>query len=99
MQRLHLLFYVLNVSDVNECINGTHNCDNNATCQNTVGSFNCSCNHGYDGNGTSCFGMAFIECYVYKSLCILQIWQMEILSIYIVYSLKGYMDEIYRRNI
>ena len=28
-------------------------------------------NPGYDGNGTSCFGMAFIECYVDNSLCIL----------------------------
>ena len=28
------------------------------------------------------FGMAFIECYVYNSLCILQISQMQILSIW-----------------
>ena len=56
-----LLFSVLNVLDVNECTNGTHNCDDDATCQNHIGSFNCSCNSGYDGNGTTCFGMTFIE--------------------------------------
>ena len=80
-QTISRLFSVLNVLDVNECTNGTHNCDNNASCQNSVGSFNCSCNPGYDGNGTTCFGMAFIECYVYNSSCILQILQMQILSI------------------
>ena len=78
---LTFTFSVLNVLDVNECTNGTHNCDNNASCQNSVGSFNCSCNPGYDGNGTTCFGMAFIECYVYNSLGILQILQKEIISI------------------
>ena len=97
-QFLQLLFSVLNVLDVNECTNDTHNCDNNASCQNSVGSFNCSCNPGYDGNGTTCIAMAFIECYVYNSLCILQILQMQFLSIWMaVYSLKGYMDETCQR--
>ena len=72
-QLLTLLFSVLNLLDVNECTNGTHNCDNNASCQNSVGSFNCSCNHGYAGNGTTCFGMAFIEYYAYNSLCMFPI--------------------------
>ncbi len=40
--------------DVNECIQGTHNCDAHATCTNTVGSFTCSCNAYYTGNGITC---------------------------------------------
>ena len=36
------------------------NCDENAQCINTVGSFNCSCNPGYSGDGITCNGMFFI---------------------------------------
>lgn len=40
--------------DVDECTLGTHNCDGNATCTNTSGSYICKCNQGYYGDGTSC---------------------------------------------
>jgi hypothetical protein len=43
---------------VNECTKGTANCDVNATCANTPGSFTCACNSGYantgDPTGTAC---------------------------------------------
>merc|ERR1719478_508085 len=32
----------------------THDCDANASCTNTVGSWTCACNTGYSGTGTSC---------------------------------------------
>jgi hypothetical protein len=41
-------------TDDDECTLGTHNCDDNATCNNTDGSFNCSCNAGYTGDGVTC---------------------------------------------
>jgi len=48
-------------SDINECDNGTHLCDANATCTNTVYSavespngHTCTCNAGFTGDGTSC---------------------------------------------
>ena len=44
--------------DINECMLGTHNCHNNATCFNTNGSFTCTCNIGHSGNGTKCEGMS-----------------------------------------
>ena len=43
-------------TDVDECVNGNNNCDENADCTNTEGSFICMCSSGFSGNGTSCNG-------------------------------------------
>ena len=43
-------------SDFDKCANNADNCDVNAYCNNTVGSFNCTCNSGYIGSGTTCAG-------------------------------------------
>ena len=43
-------------SDINECDQNMHGCDSNATCTNTNGSFTCSCNDGYSGDGMTCSG-------------------------------------------
>ena len=51
-----LIFYF---ADINECTDNGHNCDDNAVCNNTVGSFTCSCNAGYSGNGVTCTGTFF----------------------------------------
>ena len=44
--------------DVNESITGGHNCDANANavwvCNNTEGSFECTCKPGYSGNEVNC---------------------------------------------
>ena len=42
--------------DKDECMNKTHNCDVNAVCNNTDGSYNCACKHGYSGDGRKCIG-------------------------------------------
>ena len=42
--------------DVDECATNTDNCDINAKCENTIGSFTCSCNIGFQGNGEICNG-------------------------------------------
>ncbi|MCA9515992.1 MAG: carboxypeptidase regulatory-like domain-containing protein, partial [Myxococcales bacterium] len=43
------------VVDVDECGDDALNdCDANATCENTVGSYVCTCDDGWDGDGTSC---------------------------------------------
>src|SRR5882724_2997625 len=42
-------------SDINECAaGGASNCDPQATCTNTPGSFSCTCKTGYSGDGKQC---------------------------------------------
>ena len=41
-------------SDIDECENGTHECDLNAECNNTDGSYDCECFIGFNGDGFSC---------------------------------------------
>ena len=43
--------------DIDECAAEVTECDINADCLNTEGSFNCTCKAGYSGNGTTCRGM------------------------------------------
>ncbi|MEK6677073.1 MAG: FG-GAP-like repeat-containing protein [Planctomycetota bacterium] len=49
-----VLFNNLMCTDDDECTLGTHDCDVNATCTNTPGSFTCACNSGYQGDGFVC---------------------------------------------
>ena len=41
-------------TDIDECQMGLDNCDANADCMDTDGSFTCLCHHGYSGDGTNC---------------------------------------------
>ena len=43
--------------DLDECTTGSHSCDVNSVCQNTLGSYKCSCNAGYTGDGQPCNGI------------------------------------------
>ncbi|XP_022795533.1 protein kinase C-binding protein NELL2-like [Stylophora pistillata] len=53
--------------DIDECSKGGHTCDVNANCQNTNGSYNCSCKKGYTGDGRSCSDID--ECVTEKDEC------------------------------
>ena len=44
------------VSDIDECSSETNGCDENAECNNTLGSYKCICKDGFHGNGTNCKG-------------------------------------------
>ena len=50
---------VLLILEIDECNNGTDNCHANATCNNTIGSYTCSCNTGFTGDGVTCTGKNF----------------------------------------
>ncbi|CAH3141332.1 unnamed protein product, partial [Pocillopora meandrina] len=41
----------MKTEDVNECVEGLHGCDRNAICDNTVGSYNCTCRPRLIGDG------------------------------------------------
>lgn len=47
--------------DTDECATGTHNCSADAMCINTEGSYNCTCNPGYNGDGRVCTGKLKIK--------------------------------------
>ena len=44
------------ISDINECTNGSAECDENADCENNEGSYDCNCKNGFSGNGKTCSG-------------------------------------------
>ena len=41
--------------DIDEC-SSDHQCDSSATCYNTDGSYTCTCDSGYTGDGRTCKG-------------------------------------------
>ena len=52
--RYYLLF--LFIQDIDECLTRAHRCQADATCINTVGGYNCTCDPGYGGDGFNCIG-------------------------------------------
>ena len=47
-------YIVLICKEINECFEGLDMCASNATCTNTEGDYNCSCDTGYNGDGFTC---------------------------------------------
>ncbi len=43
-------------TDIDECTTNNDNCDQDATCTNTIGSFTCTCNTGFFGDDVTCTG-------------------------------------------
>ena len=52
---VRLLKLIINLTtDIDECVEEISQCHDNATCTNTVGSYNCICEYGYTGDGLNC---------------------------------------------
>ena len=43
-------------SDIDECSADSSICDENASCNNTDGSYSCTCKQGFTGDGLTCNG-------------------------------------------
>lgn len=41
-------------TDIDECSQGLYSCGEHASCQNTVGSYVCYCDSGWEGDGNTC---------------------------------------------
>ena len=41
-------------SDIDECLSGDAACGENGDCENTIGSYTCKCNSGFEMIGTVC---------------------------------------------
>ncbi len=56
------------ISEIEECLD----CDANANCLNTAGSFVCECHHGYNNSGNGkegeCHGMLYLLSHVQRSI-------------------------------
>ena len=59
--------------DIDECSNGSHDCDVNANCTNTNGSHSCTCKEGYTGKGESCQGKIRLDLEKKQNNCSSQI--------------------------
>ena len=64
---------MFSTAEIDEC-DGENDCHENANCTNTIGSYNCSCNDGFEGNSTHCQGIAdvfvlFVYLFVYLFIC------------------------------
>ena len=56
---LRLITMSLVILDIDECKEDIDACHSDARCKNTKGSYNCTCNIGYEGNGHDCTGKDF----------------------------------------
>ena len=62
-----MLLIFVSVADGDECAAGSHDCDVNAYCNNTAGSYTCSCKPTYFGNGKYCTRFReFYACHIYN---------------------------------
>ena len=49
--------FIISILDIDECESlDSNNCDVNAMCTNTEGSYVCRCKRGYEGDGRFCIG-------------------------------------------
>ena len=58
--------FTLLFSDIDECSEDKHNCHMDGICTNTNGSFYCTCQVGYTGDGVNCTGIKNYHIFITK---------------------------------
>ena len=71
------IFSIFIVTDIDECSMDPGQCDVNADCTNSAGSYSCTCKQGFTGNGTTCEGI--LECFFHVT--IFQTWSSSYMAI------------------
>ena len=56
------------IPDIDECTIETDGCDTNAACNDIDGSYTCTCNEGYTGDGYECSGESNND-NLFKTIC------------------------------
>ena len=61
-----------NFADIDECSTNSHSCDVHAACNNVKGSYTCSCQVGYSGDGKTCTGkqLPLSVCFIQNKYCV-----------------------------
>ena len=58
--------------DIDECASDdTNNCSPNANCTDTTGSYHCTCNEGFSGDGFTCQGTYWI---IFPHIAMIELW-------------------------
>jgi len=47
-------YFIVVISDIDECAEGSDLCHENADCNNTMGNYTCRCHQGFIEDGFSC---------------------------------------------
>ena len=60
--------FLFALKDIDECAMNTHTCDTMATCMNTMGSYECMCDMGYEGDGFMCTGTSCFSSLIFTNI-------------------------------
>ena len=65
------IFYIYSCTDADECAMDKHNCSSDGDCANVMGSYQCTCNPGFTGDGKTCQGKLAVSVRV-SLTCVMQ---------------------------
>ena len=76
---------------MNECMRNIDNCHDNANCTDTIGSYECTCVEGYEGDGFNCTSK--LACCVALSVTCIKLCSIDNLCIVVTQKFCHYSPE------